>query len=106
MASLTELGFIASDAHFQQRVNLAAVNAALAVMAEAVITANHAARVVFAKTILAGTANGLWLCYGVLQNSTIAAEAVIATAPDFAIPDADIQFAINSVFNAFAGVAN
>lgn len=105
MASLTDLGYIAQDAHFQQRVNLAAVNAALAVMAEANTVTAHALRVTFATKILSGSANVLLLAYGILENSTISAEAVITTAPDFAIPDSDIQFAMTTIFNAFAGIS-
>jgi hypothetical protein len=106
MASLTDLGYIAQDGHFQHRVNLAAVNAALAVMAELATVPSHALRITFAKSILSGSTNMLFLSYGILENSTISAEATITVNPDFSIPDADIQFAMNSIFNAYAGVAN
>jgi len=44
----------------------------------------------------------------VLTNSTIAAESDVTkpTAGAYGIPDSDIQFAVNSLFNALAGVSN
>lgn len=65
--------------------------------------ANHAARASFASKVASGTYNLLDVVYAVLGNSTIAAEAVYATQPDFAIPDSDIQFSVNSLWNLFAG---
>jgi len=99
---------IANDTNFQKRVKYALQSAALGVMAEAGNVTSHAARVIYAKLVLSGSANVFEVSVGVLNNSTIASEAEI-TVPasgSFSIPDSDIQFAVNSDFNAFAGVAN
>jgi hypothetical protein len=63
----------------------------------------HAARATFAHAVTTGTFDLLGASFAVLGNSTIAAEAVYATQPDFAIPDADIQFAVNSLWPLLAG---
>lgn len=98
---------IANNAGFQNRIQFALVNAALAVVAEVNTTPNHATRVTYAQKVLAGTASILEACYCALNNSTILAEADVTqtAASGFAIPDTDIQFAINSDLNALAGVA-
>ena len=98
---------ISRDPNFQDRVRYALFNAALAVVAEVNTTANHAARVTFAQKIFAETNDIFAACDCVLNNATIAAEGDITAAPGgaFAIPDSDIQFAVNSDFNALAGVA-
>jgi len=106
VAALTDVGFISTDTHFQLRVQLAAVTAALAVMAEAALTANHALRVVFAKSILAGTVPIQILAMGVLASGSISTTPSVQVTPDFSISDADIQTAMTTIFNAFAGVAN
>lgn len=103
-ATYNQLMVIANDSNFKNRVNYAMINAAVAVVAEANNTANHQKRCDFARSIIGGSANVFQYCIGVLNNSTIAAEANSATTPDFAIPDSDIQFAVNSLFNAYAGV--
>jgi hypothetical protein len=106
MASLTDLSSIALSVDFSRRINMAAFNCALAVMAESANTPSHAQRVIFAATILAGNSPNLLLAYGILNNTTIAAEADVSSPPGFAIPDGDLQFAMNSIFNAYAGVSN
>lgn len=63
----------------------------------------HARRAAYASNIGSGNYNLPAACYAVLGNSTIAAEANPATTPDFAIADADIQFAVNSLWNMLAG---
>lgn len=63
---------------------------------------NHGARAEFAQKVIAGQYDILDICEAVLGNSTIAAEAT-GVQPDFNIPDSDIQFAVNSLWNLFAG---
>lgn len=103
-ATFNQLMTIANDANFKNRVNYAMINAAIAVVAESNATANHGKRCDYAKLILDGSANIFQMAIGVLNNATIAAEANSATTPDFAIPDSDIQFAVNSNFNAYSGI--
>lgn len=101
--TFTDIYIVATAYGFMQRVNYALTVAAVGVMIEAANTASHAQRVVFAKQILAGGFPGS-AYYSVLTNATIAAESNSASAGQ-AIPDADIQFAVNSIFNALAGVS-
>ena len=104
MALFRDLNTIASDSGFQGRCRYALMVAAVNVLAEVNTTTNHNKRANYGLAVLAGSANMLLVAILVLTNATIAAEANAATAPDFAIPDADIQFAVNSLFNDLAGV--
>lgn len=102
-ATFSDLGTIAKDANFQSRVLYAMTVAAVNVCSEATNTAGHPARRAFAAQVL-GTYGVGTACLAVLTNPTIAAEAVLATTPGFAIPDSDIQFAVNSLWNSFSGL--
>lgn len=105
MASFSDLGStIAMDLNFQGRVRYAMTVAAVNVYAEASNTPGHAARQAFALKVFNGAFNIVFACMMVLTNATIAAEANATTTPGFAIPDGDIQFAVNSLWNDFAGV--
>lgn len=106
MALYRDLVNVAHQPNFQDRVKYALESAAVNIMAEVNTTANHATRVTYANKVLAGQINILECAIAVMTNASIAAEANILTSPDFAIPDADIQFAVNSLFNAFAGIAS
>lgn len=103
-ASLSDLGTIAKDANFQIRVGEAMEVAAVNVYAESPGTTGHGQRKAFALLVFNSNYSPLAACEMVLTNATIAAEANVATTPGFAIPDADIQFAVNSLWNDFAGV--
>ncbi len=102
MASFTDLATIANNIGFQNRVRYAMSVAAASVYSEASSTAAHIIRANFAHDVTKGEFNLLQCTYAVLGNSTIAAEAILATTPDYAIPDSDIQFAVNSLWNLFA----
>lgn len=95
---------IARNSGFQDRIKYALESASIDVLAEATTTANHSARRAFAVKVLAGNIDSVATATAVLTNSTIAAEANSATTPDYAIPDGDIQFTVNSMFDAFASV--
>lgn len=102
-----DLMTIAHDPQFQDRVNYFVVSASIAVMAEDPNTPFHPGRVAFANKVLSGNYNVLFCTYGVLTNTTIAAEAnVKKSGNDYLIPDSDINFTVNSEYNAFAGVSN
>ncbi len=104
MATFSDLAAIAKDTNFQSRVSYAMMVAANNVYAEAGNVTGHPARVAFSRQVFCGSINIFYCCLMVLTNSTIAAEAVLATTPAFAVPDGDIQFAVNSLWNAFSGV--
>lgn len=103
-ATFSDLGTIAKDANFQARVGFAMMTAAVNVYAEATNTTGHPQRRALALQVFTGAFGVGTMCIAVLTNATIAAEAVLATTPGFAIPDGDIQFAVNSLWNDFAGV--
>lgn len=112
MASFSDFAKIAQAYDFQSRVAYALEVAALAVYNEVVdgtvITqAQHILRAAFARQVLSGTfpigsATIFAIALGVLTNATVAAEANL-TAVNNNIPDSDIQFQINSMWNALAG---
>jgi hypothetical protein len=102
-ASFSDLGTIASNPNFQSRVAYAMATAAVNVYTEGTGVDGHTLRVAFSKSVFTGNYNIFNACLMVLTNATIAAEANVATTPGFAIPDGDIQFAVNSLWNDFAG---
>lgn len=63
----------------------------------------HAARASFANRVALGQYSILPICFAVLGNSTISAEAVWPGVQDHSIADADIQFAVNSMWNLLSG---
>lgn len=95
---------IATDPSFIGRVYYCMEKAAVAVSTEDPLTLNHTARVTFAEKILSGTQQPQIYSVGVVTNPTIALEANASQPPDFGIPDADIEFTVNSLFDSFAGV--
>lgn len=103
-ASFTEFGGIAVNPGFQSRVQYALVVQALVVHNEVVGTAGHPARLAFARNVLNGSVSLQMISLMILTNSTINAEAVAVSTPLFGIPDADIQTAVASLWNAMAGV--
>jgi hypothetical protein len=103
-AVFSDFGVIAANANFQSRVQYALTVAAINVYSEATNTVGHPARLAFALRVFNQNYSLLMICLMVLTNATIAAEANVLTVPGFAIPDGDIQFAVNSLWNDFAGV--
>ena len=106
MVSFTDLGTISQNGPFQFRVQYAMNVAAINIYNEVPTTQGHVARVAFAEKVLAGNYSIQSVCLAVLTNATIAAEANVATSPangGFGIPDGDIQFSVNAIWNALAG---
>jgi len=85
---------------YKGKVEHEMVAAAIAVMAEAADTSSHAERVVYAKSILAGSYNKNEIYIGFATNSTI--KAHLAADTDYT---SDLAFVASSLFNAFAGVS-
>jgi hypothetical protein len=102
-ATYAQLGIIANDGIFQQRINYAMMTAAIAIYNESPGTTGHSARLAFAKLVIAGSYNMVEAALAILTNATIASEATMVPTPGANIPDADIQFSANSVWNALAG---
>ena len=86
---------LANDPVFQQRVTVALVHSAVDVMAEASNTVGHTARMDYAGKVLATPeVEGMNMALGVVTNPAITASST----------DNDIQFTINSLWNAYSGV--
>lgn len=102
MASYDDLILIAGNNGFQNRIKYALTSAAVSVFNEASSTTGHTARVAYANAIIAGNYNLAPAALATLTNASIAAEATLSSAPDFHIPDSDIQFAVNSLWDALA----
>lgn len=90
------------QAEFQQRVSYAMSAAAVSVYAESTGTTGHVARAAYANKVSAGSYSLRDACLAVLTNATVLAEGNLATLPGNAIPDADVQFAVNSIWNLLA----
>lgn len=104
MASQHIMSKIADHEAFVARVRYCAKKAAVAVMAEAPETASHAERVAYAKQLLDGTASASSYAQAVVTNATLTASGELDPA-QFGISDGDLEFTVNSMFNAMAGVA-
>jgi len=87
---------VADEFGFQQRVEFFLKKASIAVMAEALSTAGHAERVIYAKDVLDGSASTIEATQAVVTNATIEAAGLAST-------DSDIEFTVNSMFSALSG---
>lgn len=102
MALFSDIATTAHDETFRRRVVYALTVAAINAYAEAGTVPGHAARAAFATKLLSSQFDVQGAVWGVLTNSTIAGEEV-STITGAGVPDADIQFAANSIYNALAG---
>ena len=102
MASYDDLITIAGNGRFQDRVKYALTSAAISVYNEASSSTGHTARVAYASSVIGGNYNLHPAAIAILTNTTIAAEATLSSIPDFGIPDSDMQFAVNSLWDALA----
>ena len=88
----------AEDGVFIRKVHQALIKSALAVKAEAADVKGHAARSVYASKVLANPlAEAKQVAYGVATNQSLKS---LVTGEN---TDADIEFTVNSVFDAYAG---
>ncbi len=102
MASFDNLLAVAGSDAYQQRVKYAMTVAAVNVYAETSSTTGHGARAVLASRVIGGGYGDYPAAALVtLTNATLASEAT-TIPPDFGIPDGDLQFAVNSLWNALA----
>jgi hypothetical protein len=92
--SFQERFALADDSGFQQKVTVAAVKVAAAVMAEDPTTAYHQARGTYAVKVLAAPeVEGMNLSLGVVTNAAITADS----------PDDAIEFTVASLWPAYSG---
>lgn len=87
---------VSQETQFVERVKYFMQKAAIAIMAESLSTSGHNERAAYAARVLDGTASSMDFTVAVLTNSTVAAAGSAAT-------DSDLEFTVNSMFNAFAG---
>ena len=106
MATASEAARVADQATWQDRVEYYRLAAALDVVAEDPVTQNHLERVVYAQKIIAGSNNISGYSLAVATNATVLASISEATGePDWGVSDNDMEFTVNSLFNAFAGIS-
>ncbi|NBD36738.1 MAG: hypothetical protein GVY30_12180 [Chloroflexi bacterium] len=86
---------LAENQEFVRRVQMAMVKSAVAVVAEDPATAHHATRAQWATQVLRDPEHYAdRVAFGVVTNASITAEST----------DNDIEFTVNSQWNAYAGV--
>lgn len=103
-ANSNEYQLIAENSTFQARVLIFMHKAAHAVYAEGGAVANHALRIALADKILAGDSDKRLWAYSCMTNSTLQTSGTTSAADNLnGISDSDLEFVINSVYNAFAG---
>lgn len=89
---------------FQRRVNQFVQKAAINVMSELATTPNHAERVAFANRVFVSDYDLEQYTGAVLTNPTILSGLVVMPAGN-GVSDSDLEFTVNSMYNAFAGIA-
>jgi len=102
MASAFINSKIATHEAWVARVRFFAVKAAIAVMAEDPETMNHAERVAYAKKVLHGETSMSDYAWATITNSAFDG---VDDPSLFGITDQALEFTVNSMFNAMAGVA-
>ena len=103
MADSITLSRVARHPRFQDRVDFMLAKAAISVLSESTSTEGHADRVVYAKSVLDGSASVLEHATAALTNATLTAAATL-DADDHGISDSDLEFAVNEMWNAMSGV--
>lgn len=104
MATSLEVASAIRDQRLIDRVNFFVLKAAVAVMSEDNTTASHAERVTFANKVFILDYNLPQYVSAVLTNSTNLTNLDL-TQDNHGISDSDMEFTVNSMYNAFAGVA-
>jgi hypothetical protein len=101
-----ELAAIAKAPDFIARIQYAICKAAVDVSSESTNTPGHEKRAACAQRMLTGSYSWDYVCLAVITNPSIAAgaTAVPTDGNGYNIPDGDIQFTVNSMWNAFSGV--
>ena len=106
MATASEASVIAGHRLWRDRVYYYRLRSAIAIMSEDPGTTSHAERVTYAKLVISGVQPIDDYALGVATNSTIqAALDPDAGSPTWGVPDNDVEFTVNSLINAFAGIS-
>jgi hypothetical protein len=99
--SSKEIIIAASDPDFYMRVSFISLKVAQAVATEDPTTANHNNRVAYSCRIIQGADNAILLSQHVASSNPTISGALEEGGPD-AVPDADIEFALASIWDARA----
>lgn len=103
-ANSAEYAQIAEANGFQDRVRLFVHKAAHAVYSEGGAVANHALRIALADKILIGDVNIRLWAYSCMTNATLQTNGQVEDANNVnGISDSDLEFVVNSIYNAYAG---
>ncbi len=102
MANSEQAAAVAQRQDYQSRVAFYGHKAAHAVMAELGTVPNHTERVAWANSMLNGSESIPDMAVSTVTNSTIQASAD-ATAALQGVSDSDLEFAVNSMVDAWAG---
>jgi hypothetical protein len=107
MATAQDLAELIDSKPFRDRVNYYLTKAAIAVSNENYggtgqpTAAEHTLRMAFGEKILMGSVNIREFCRGVITNSTIM-QKFLAGENVYG----DLEFVVNSIYDAFAGIDN
>ena len=104
MATFNELASIAHSSAFQSRVEAAMHKVALEVMVEDASVPDHSERATYAMTILDGGGKPGEYTKSVVMEQSIADVAVPGVSPEYGISDAELESAVNAIYNAKAGI--
>lgn len=103
-ATLQSQYTLSQDVNFQQRVRQALVSSAIAISNESVGTFAHNQRVALATKVLADPARWtLAIVEGVASDAAVSAAAGSPTPNQANVTDAQINTAVTSQWNAYAG---
>lgn len=91
----------ASDPLFYSRVSFIALKVAQQVASEPTDHANHDNRVAYSNRVMRGDDNAILLAQHVASSNATIADALATSGPE-APPDADIEFALASIWDARA----
>ena len=104
MANSEQAMAVANWPAYQARVRFYAHKASHAIMTELATTPNHAERVVWANSVLNGGEDIGVLATSTVTNSTIQTGADVSATLQ-GVSDSDLEFVVNSMVNAWAGVS-
>jgi hypothetical protein len=100
----TSVEAVQAAGNLESRVSFFVIKGAVAVMSESIGTANHAERADFANKVFVGDYDLSSYTYAVLTNPTNLSNLDLEQ-DDYGINDADLEFTVSSMYNAFAGVS-
>ncbi len=102
--STLHVEYVSTKAAFRKRIQLYVVKEATKAMDEVNTVDSHVERVAFAERVFVSDYDLNQYVLAVLSNATLLA-ALNRDAEDNGVTDGDLEFTVNSFYNAFAGVS-